>query len=331
MNLSGKTVLITGGAGFIGSHVTEAFLESGANVRVFFHYNGKQDTGVLDHSVLSKIDKVYGAITDAGAVRDAVKGCDVVIHMASIPGIPYSYEHPQEVFDVNAGGALNVLNACLAERDTVKRIVTTSTSEVYGSADVLPITERSPLKPQSPYAAAKVAADALAGSFYCSYGLPVVIARLFNTMGPRQSARALIPAVIKQALWADKIMVGSLTPKRDYLYARDAASAFVRCAMADDKVNGELIHFGTGKLYSVREVIDMVQDIIDIDNRKSVESVPYRMRPNASEVTHLLCDPSKAEQLLGWQPTVQLNQGLAHTIEYMKRNLDKYDPTSYSK
>jgi nucleoside-diphosphate-sugar epimerase len=329
MSLNGKKVLVTGGAGFIGSHVVDALLAEGAKVKVFFHYNGKSDTGVLEADVLSKIDKVFGSITDASAVHAAVVGSDIVIHMAAIPGIPYSYEHPQEVWDVNAGGTLNVLNACHAENSSVQRVIVTSTSEVYGSADVLPITEANIPKPQSPYAAAKVASDAISRAYYCSFGLPVVIARLFNTHGHRQSDRALIPAVIKQALWSETIKVGALTPRRDYLFATDAAQAFVACALAGDSINGETIHFGTRESWSVQDVIDNVQAILGTS--KAIESAEFkRMRPNMSEVTHLLCDPKKALTLLNWKPSVSFKTGLECTIEYMRDRRDKYDPSRYA-
>ena len=323
--MKGKKVLLTGGGGFIGSHVADLLVKEGADLRVLFKYNGRRDTGLIQPATLASVEPVFGDITDYDAVEKAIDGCDVVVHLAASISIPYSYEHPQEVFDANATGTMNVLQAC--RKKDVKRVVVTSTSEVYGSADIIPITEDNPLKPQSPYAASKVAADAMARSFFCSYGLPVVIARCFNAMGPRQSNRAVIPTVIQQALWRDKIVVGALHTKRDFVYVEDLAVAFLACCKAGRSVEGETIQFATNQAWSVQKVIDIVQEIIGIEI--PVETSSIRMRPQMSEVLHLQGDYSKAEKLLGWKPTVSLRDGLCRTIEYIRQHKDSY-PLAYA-
>lgn len=326
MNVKGKKVLLTGGGGFIGSHLADLLVKEDADLRVFFKYNGRRDSGLIQPETLANAEPVFGDITDYDAVEKAVDGCDVIFHLAASISIPYSYEHPQEVFDANATGTMNILQAAL--KHDVERVVVTSTSEVYGSADILPITEGNPLKPQSPYAASKVAADAMARSFYCSYGLPVVIGRPFNAMGPRQSDRAIIPTIIKQALWRDKIVVGALHPKRDFVYVEDLARAFLACGQADRSVEGETIQFATNQAYSVQEVITLVGEALG--QGVPVETAGVRMRPTMSEVLHLQGDYSKAERLLGWKPAVSFEEGLRRTIEYIKSHRESYDPVAYA-
>ena len=323
--IKNKKVLLTGGGGFIGSHLADLLIREGADLRVFFKYNGRQDTGLINTETLANAEPVFGDITDYDAVEKAVDGCNTVLHLAASISIPYSYENPQEVFDANATGTMNVLQAC--RKHDVERVVVTSTSEVYGSADIIPITEENPLKPQSPYAASKVAADAMARSFYCSYCLPVIIARPYNAMGPRQSSRAIIPTVIQQALWRDKIVVGALHTKRDFVYAEDLAAAFLACCEADRSVEGETIQFATNQAWSVQEVIDMVQDILHTS--VPVETSGIRMRPKMSEVLHLQGDYSKAERLLGWKPTVSFRDGLIKTIGYIQSHRESYEPLAY--
>lgn len=227
---------------------------------------------------------------------------------------------------VNVIGTLNILQASL--RHQVKRVVVTSSSEVYGSAVQLPIYESHPMLPQSPYAASKVAADAISWSFYTSYGLPVIIARPFNTFGPRQSDRAFIPNVIKQALWRDQIEVGTLNTLRDYLFVEDTAKAFVACAIAPNTLNGETVHFGTGESWSCGQVVAMVQELLGV--KKEVVQSEFRKRPNQSEVTHLLSAPTKAISTLSWKPTTPFMDGLKRTIEWIKRHRDAYDINRYA-
>lgn len=328
--MNGKKILITGCSGFIGSHVVDAFLDAGAEVFGFIHYNGHNDTGLLDSIVLNHIrfHPIKGDILDENAVDKAVEGMDAVVHMAAIISIPFSYENPNLTSQVNVMGTLNVLNACLKHK--IKRLVVTSTSEVYGSSDNLPITEEHPLKPQSPYSASKIGADALAKSFYCSYGLPVIILRPFNCYGPRQSDRAIIPTVISQALSnKESIEVGALHTKRDFVFATDAARAFVLAASVNEELNGQTVHFGTGKSYSVLEMVDIVR--AKVGTSKGIVVKPYRLRPNASEVTHLLSDASKAKHLLKWEPLVSFEEGIDQTIDYIKKNPQRYTPGTYSK
>lgn len=326
--LEGKKVLITGAAGFIGSHTVDAFLNSKAHVRALLHYNGHNDNGLLSPDVLQKVDPIYGDLLDETAVDKAVEGMDFVIHLGAIISIPFSYENPGLTTQVNVNGTLTVLQACLKHK--IKRVIVTSTSEVYGTADTLPILETHPRKPQSPYSASKIGADALTRSFYCSYGLPVVTARLFNQFGPRQSDRAVIPTIICQALSTkDTIDIGTLDTKRDFVYVTDGANAFIKCAEAGDEVNGETFHFGTGKSYSVQEIIDIVQK--QCGTNKPIVSKGFRMRPNQSEVKHLLADSSKAKKVLGWEYTVGIVEGIAQTIDYMRKNPDRYSPLKYQK
>lgn len=324
-SFAGKRVLLTGAGGFIGSHIADLLVEGDADAVAFFHYNGRNETGLISPATLSNVEPVFGNLSDATAVANAVKGCDAVIHIAASISIPYSYQNPREVFDVNAIGTMNVLQACVEAG--VDRVVVTSTSEVYGSADILPITETHPLKPQSPYAGSKVASDAMARSYYCSYGLPVIIARPFNTYGPRQSDRAIIPTIIKQAIWRDKIVVGALSPLRDFVFVKDTAQGFLECMMAGPEVNGEVIQFATNESWSVQQVIDIVQDILGTG--APIETSEFRKRPNMSEVTHLLGTNEKAHKLLGWHPNVSFRDGLCQTIDYIRDRKDQFAPERY--
>jgi len=321
-------VLLTGAGGFIGSHVLDALLAHDFEVRAFFHYNGRNESGMVSETVLRKCTPIYGDLMDESAVNKAVEGMDAVMHMGAIISIPFSYDNPVLTTQVNVTGTLNILQACRQHK--VKRVVVTSTSEVYGSADPLPITELHPLRPQSPYSASKVGADALAWAFYCSYGLPVIILRPFNTFGPRQSDRAIIPTIICQALSSkDCIEVGALHPKRDFVYAEDTADAFLKAVIAPNEVNGETIHIGTNKSYSVQGIITIVQD--QLGTNKPIKVVGYRSRPNQSEVLHLLADYSKAMRLLNWSPTVTFGEGIQRVIEYVKENPEKFDANRYAK
>ncbi len=324
--MSKGKVLLTGAGGFIGSHVADQLVERGYDVRAFFHYNGRYDTGVITPTTLSKVESTFGDLTDENTVSEVVKGCDSVIHIGALISVPYSYEQPRATVNVNVLGTLNILQACLEHQTT--RVVTTSSSEVYGSADPTPILETHPMKPQSPYAASKVAADAIAKSYFHSFGLPVVVLRPFNTFGPRQSDRALIPNVIKQSLWRDKIEVGSLHPKRDYVYVTDTARAFIAAMEAPKEANGQVVHCGTSVSWSVQEIIEVIQQLTG--NRKIVSSTQSRVRPNQSEVLHLLADFAKAVKILGWSPAVPFRTGLSLTIEWMKENQHRFDVARYA-
>jgi dTDP-glucose 4,6-dehydratase len=328
MTVSGRKVLVTGAAGFIGSHLTELLVKEGAKVRAVVHYNGRGDLGnlaFLDAGVTRELDVILSDVRDRTAMRKAVEGCDLVFHLAALIGIPYSYQAPQSYVDVNIVGTLNLLEAC---RDVgVGRMVHTSTSETYGTAQYVPIDEKHPLHAQSPYAATKVAADQLAYSYYASFGTPVVTVRPFNTYGPRQSARAVIPTIISQALAGDQLKLGSLSPVRDFLFVRDTAKGFLAAATAPG-VLGEVINLGTGAGVTVGEVVDRVAK--RLGKKLHVTTSDDRVRPEKSEVLQLLCSAEKAGKLMGWTPTVDLDAGLAETIAYIEKHQDRYRPTVYA-
>lgn len=328
-SLAGKKVLITGAAGFIGSHVCEAAVAAGAKVRAVIHYNGRGDQGHLarlDDIVRRELEIVPSDVRDRTAMRKAVEGCDVVLHLAALIGIPYSYQAPQSYVDVNLTGTLNILEAC---RDVgVARLVHTSTSETYGTAQYVPIDEKHPLHAQSPYAATKVAADQLAYSYYASFQTPVVIVRPFNTYGPRQSMRAVIPTIIAQALAGDRLKLGSLAPVRDFLFVKDTARGFLAAATAGEAVLGEVLNLGTGVGVTIGEVVDRVGR--RLNKKLNVETQDDRLRPEKSEVLQLLCSAEKAKRLTGWTPTVDLDAGLGETIAWIEKHQDKYRPQEYA-
>lgn len=328
-SLAGKKVLITGAAGFIGSHLCEAAVAAGAKVRAVIHYNGRGDLGhlaTLDEPVRRELEIVPSDVRDRTAMRKAVEGCDIVLHLAALIGIPYSYQAPQSYVDVNVVGTLNILEAC---RDVgVGRLVHTSTSETYGTAQYVPIDEKHPLHAQSPYAATKVAADQLAYSYYASFQAPVVIVRPFNTYGPRQSMRAVIPTIIAQALAGDRLKLGSLTPVRDFLYVKDTARGFLAAATANESVLGEVLNLGTGAGVTIGEVVDRVAK--RLGKKLNVTTSDDRLRPEKSEVLQLLCSAEKTKRLTGWTPTVDLDAGLAETIAWIEKHQDKYRPQEYA-
>lgn len=328
MKLAGRNVLVTGAGGFIGSHLTELLVAEGARVRAVVHYNGRGDLGnlaLIDENSLRQLDVVLSDVRDRTAMRKAVEGCDVVFHLAALIGIPYSYQAPQSYIDVNIIGTLNLLEAC---RDVgVARMVHTSTSETYGTAQYVPIDEKHPLHAQSPYAATKVAADQLAYSYFASFGTPVVTVRPFNTYGPRQSMRAVIPTIIAQALAGDQLKLGSLTPVRDFLYVRDTARGFLAAATTDG-VLGEVLNLGTGTGVTVGEVVDRVAK--RLGKKLRVTTSDDRVRPEKSEVLQLLCSAEKTNKLTGWTPTVDLDAGLAETIEWIANHQDRYRPGQYA-
>jgi NAD dependent epimerase/dehydratase len=321
-------ILITGAGGFIGSHVTELLLRQGHRVRALARYNARGDVGHLRHlpeNLNANLEVRLGDITDAFLMRDLVAGCDIVLHLAALIGIPYSYIAPASYLATNAGGTLNLLEACRQAKTA--RIVVTSTSEVYGTALYTPIDEKHPLQGQSPYSASKIAADKLAEAYYRSFDLPVVTLRPFNTYGPRQSARAVIPAVLAQALkGAKEIQLGNVTPQRDLTFVTDTARAFMRAATASG-IEGETIHFGQGCAISVRELAEMCLEAAG--RTATLTTVEQRSRPQKSEVGLLLSDSSKAKKLLGWSPEVALVDGLRATADYVRAHLDYYDAEGY--
>lgn len=322
-----KNVLVTGAGGFIGSHLVENLIAQGANVRVLVRYNSKGDVGHLSRlpsDAFSKLDIVAGDLRDLTGVTSAMDGIHTVLHLGALIAIPYSYKHPANVVDSNIIGTMNVL---LAARQTrVQRVVHTSTSEVYGTAIRVPIDESHPLQGQSPYSATKIAADKLAESFYRSYDLPVVTLRPFNTYGPRQSTRAVIPTIITQALTRDVIYLGNLDATRDLTYVSDTVEGFL-CAGEVPGIEGGTFNLGVG---SEIKVGDLAQKIISLVGRNvEVKLDSSRLRPAKSEVERLLSDNRLAKEKLGWSPRVSLEEGLSKTIEWISTNLSLYRPTIY--
>jgi NAD dependent epimerase/dehydratase len=323
-----KRVLVTGAGGFIGSHVVERLVQLGAEVRAFVHYNSRNDWGLLEFlrkEILDHIEVFPGDLTDAALVYKAVAGCQVVFHLGALIAIPYSYQAPQQFIDTNVKGTLNVLQACLEKH--VEKVIHTSTSETYGSALYTPIDEEHPLQAQSPYAASKIAADKLAESFYCSFELPIDTIRPFNTYGPYQSARAVIPTIISQALSNDIIKLGSLTPVRDLTFIEDTVSGFIRVAESGKGI-GSVFNIGTGHGVAISELVGVILKLIGVD--KHIVEDSKRFRPLNSEVTVLVCDNTKAREILAWQPQYTLEQGLQYTIEYIHNNLYRYKPDIFN-
>ncbi len=321
-------MLVTGAAGFIGSHLVERLLGEGAKVRAFVHYNSRNHWGHLEDLLPHQrqdIEVVSGDLRDPGRVDAAVNGVDVVFHLGALIAIPYSYVAPQDVVLTNVVGTLNVLEA--ARRHGTSRVVHTSTSEVYGTAQYVPIDERHPLAGQSPYAASKIGADQIALSYQMSFELPIAIARPFNTYGPRQSARAVIPAIIVQALTQKHIMLGATFPTRDLNYVTDTVDGFLRIADADAAL-GEVINLGTGREVSVGDVASAINKLVGRDIPVVFDA--NRVRPDASEVERLLADASKARNLVGWEPRHTLEEGLRVTIDWIRQHLDQYKPTVYA-
>lgn len=328
MSLRGQTVLVTGADGFIGSHLVERLVAEGANVRAFCLYNSQGSWGWLDDcaaEVREKLDVRLGDIRDARFVTAACEGASVVLHLAALIAIPYSYAAPESFVDVNVRGTLNVLEG--ARRAGVKRLVHASTSEVYGTPESLPIRETHPLRAQSPYAATKVAADQLALSFHASFATPVAVLRPFNTFGPRQSARAVIPGILTQLLrGAREIELGRLDTRRDLTFVSDTVDGFVRAATATG-IDGETIQLGTGRSPTIGELVTTACKLLGAD--VTIRQDPKRLRPNASEVLVLESDPAKAAEKLGWRAEVSLEDGLARTAEWLRTNLSAYRRGSY--
>ncbi len=324
-----RQILVTGSGGFIGSHLVEQLLLHGARVRAFVRYNSRSDQGLLrmvPPEILNSIEVISGDLRDGDAVSAAVAGCDTVFHLGAVISIPYSYVHPLETTSSNVIGTLNMLLAC---RDhNVRRMVHTSSSEVYGTALQVPIDESHPLQGQSPYSAGKIGADKLAESFHRSYGLPVVTIRPFNTFGPRQSARAVIPTIITQALAQEVVRLGSLDPRRDFTYVADTVRGFLMAAEAEGpNLLGGVFNLGTGADVSIG---DLVAEIGVILGRElQVETDSQRIRPVKSEVMRLIADNKLAGKTFGWQPQYSLRQGLEETIAWIGGNLAAYRVGQY--
>jgi NAD dependent epimerase/dehydratase len=335
MSVTSKTILVTGADGFIGSHLTEYLVRAGYNVRAFVMYNSFNSYGWLDNcssDVKGKFEIFPGDIRDPYGVRVATKGCDMVIHLAALIAIPYSYHSPDTYVDTNIKGTLNVLQA--ARDFNIDRLIHTSTSEVYGTARFVPITEEHPILGQSPYSASKIAADQMAYSFFASFGLPVVIARPFNTYGPRQSARAVIPTIISQlAIGERKIKLGSIAPTRDFNYVEDTVSGFI-AALEGKGILGEVINFGSNFEISIGDTVKLISEIMDVEVEIITDEI--RIRPQGSEVERLWADNSKAKNLLGWTPKYAgkngFKNGLSNTIEWFTdpQNLSFYKSNLYN-
>lgn len=327
MNWKGKRVLVTGAGGFIGSHLTEYLINHGAAVRAFLRYTSGGSYGQLDElseDIKDKLEIYKGEVREFDSVKGAMKNIDVVFNLAALIGIPYSYQHPFEVFETNTLGILNILS--IARDMKIERIVHASTSEVYGSAQYVPIDEKHPLQPQSPYSASKIAADAIAMSFYYSFGTPVSIIRPFNTYGPRQSVRAIIPTIILQLIKKDEISLGSIETKRDFTFVKDTVSGFIKIAESQNSI-GEAINIGTSSEISVGDLAKKIAHILGKELKVSVEK--ERIRPKQSEVSRLLASNQKAKELVGWKPEYSLDAGLKETVEFYKLNWKKYYKEEY--
>jgi len=327
MNWNGKKILVTGAGGFIASHLIERLVTEGAQVRGFVRYNSRNDLGMLKWlapEILSQVEVMQGDLRDNEAVRNAVRGVDTVFHLGALIAIPYSYVNPREVIDVNIMGTLNVL---MAARDFgTRRVVHTSTSEVYGTAQYVPIDEKHPLQGQSPYSASKIGADRIVESFYRSFETPVVTLRPFNTFGPGQSMRAVIPTIIVQALTRDEVKLGSLEPSRDFTFAKDTANGFVKVAEAEG-VLGEEINLGNDNTIRIGDLAEKIFKIIG--KTPKIVADPQRVRPGKSEVMKLWASNEKAKRMIGWEPRISLDEGLKLTIEWISAHIDLYRPDQY--
>lgn len=327
MKLGGRKILVTGAGGFIGSHLCEELVKAGASVRALVRYNSSNSHGLLEQvpkDVYRDIEIVSGDIRDSSLMLKRVAGCGRVIHLAALIAIPYSYEAPESYVHTNVLGTLNVLQACLG--NDVERLVHVSTSEVYGTALYTPIDENHPLQAQSPYSAGKIAADKMAESFHLSFGLPVVTMRPFNCFGPRQSARAFIPAMISQILSDETVVCGSLEPYRDYTFVKDTAAGLIAGATVPG-IEGLTINVGSGKKITMGGVLDLIMNRMNV--RRRICRDDRRKRPETSEVYELMADNTKAKELLGWFPRYSLEQGLDETIAYVRANLAAYKTSGY--
>lgn len=321
-----RRVLVTGAGGFIGSHLAEQIAQLGAQTRCFLRYTSQGSLGWLTASPLrSELEIIHGDIRDYESVLHAVEGVDVIFHLAALIGIPYSYESPRSYVHTNIDGALNVLEA--ARRHGTERLVCTSTSEVYGSAVYVPIDENHPLQGQSPYSATKIGADKIAESYHLSFGLPLSIARPFNTYGPRQSSRAVIPTIITQALTQTSVKLGNLSTTRDFNFVSDTVEGFIAIAETDATI-GRTLNIGSGTETSILNLTEVIFELIGEEHPIEVEEL--RLRPEASEVDRLCANSDRLQQITTWKPQIQLRKGLLQTIEWIEQNLNQYAIGSYS-
>ena len=329
MDLKGKRVLVTGAEGFIGSHLTERLVELGADVTALVQYNSFNNWGwidTFDKNVLDSIKVETGDIRELDGMNRIIKGQEVVFHLAALIAIPYSYLSPMAYVRTNVEGTVNVLEAC--RNHDVKKIIHTSTSETYGTALYVPIDEKHPMQGQSPYSASKIGADKMAESFYRSFNMPIATLRPFNTYGPRQSARAVIPTIISQILAGKKeIKLGSLTPTRDFNFVKDTAEAFVKVAESD-KTIGEVINAGSNYEISIGDTVKKIIDIIGKDVKILCDE--ERIRPEKSEVNRLWADNTKIKELTDWAPKYSIDEGLAETVDWIQENMKHYKPDIYN-
>ncbi len=348
-----RKVLVTGAGGFIASHLVEKLVDQGAIVRAFVRYNSRNDPGLLrmlPEEKFGRLEIISGDLRDLDAVKNAMRDIQTVFHLGALIAIPYSYRHPAEVVETNVIGTLNVLLSGKETLQSLERIIHTSTSEVYGTAQRVPIDEEHPLQGQSPYSASKIGADKLAESFFLAYDMPVVTLRPFNTYGPRQSTRAVIPTIIAQALTQDVVRLGNLDAKRDLTYVSDTVNGFMLAGEVPG-ILGQTINLGTGREVTIRELADEIirqinqlyshyeplhpPSLVSRDTppkergKVRIEVENERLRPKKSEVQRLLSDNRRARELLGWQPRIELEQGLSRTIAWIQNNLTLYDPHSY--
>ncbi|HKG63841.1 MAG TPA: SDR family NAD(P)-dependent oxidoreductase [Solirubrobacteraceae bacterium] len=327
MPLDNRLVLVTGAGGFIGGHLVAELVRRGASVRALVHYNSRNERGTLDWlepEVTADVDVVLGDLRDVESVQQAAERADTILHLGAQIAIPYSFVNPRDFFETNVLGTLNVAQAAL--RGGARRVIHTSTSEVYGSARTVPITLDHPIEPQSPYAASKVAADKLMDAWHRSYELPMTIVRPFNTYGPRQSARAVIPTIMSQALAGGTLRLGSLTPRRDLTFVEDTVAGMLAAADSDAAI-GRTIQLGTGEDVAIGDIVELVGDILG--RKLEVELDEARVRPAASEVERLISDPSLAQELTGWSAEVDLREGLARTLDWIASNTQRYRANDY--
>lgn len=329
--VSNAKVFVTGADGFIGSHLVESLVEHGADVRALVYYNSWNELGWLRDipaSVLKNVELFRGDIRDSERMKAGVAGCDYVFHLSSLIAIPYSYESPRSYVETNMTGALNILQAC-RESTSLKRLLHVSTSEVYGSAQQLPISEAHPLVGQSPYSASKIGADKMAESFYLSFGLPVVTARPFNTFGPRQTARAVIPTIASQLIGGcTSLKLGALSPTRDFNFVTDTAAgmlALIGCSDAE----GRVVNIGSGEEWSIEQTATLLMEIVG----RHVETITdeNRIRPEKSEVNRLLADTQLIHELTGWKSQITFQEGLIRTVEWIRKNINHFDVGAYSR
>ena len=319
-SLKNKKVLVTGAGGFIASHLVEMLLEKGSKVKALVKYNSTSNIGWLEEaSSNSNLTIIHGDVRDPFQVNSAVEGTDIIFHLAALIGIPYSYAAPQSYAETNLMGTINILEAAKTHRTS--KIVLTSTSEVYGTAIKVPINEEHPLQAQSPYSATKIAADMMGNAYSCSFGLPVTIVRPFNTFGPRQSMRAVIPTIIAQALKGKNIKLGDTKPIRDFNFVLNTCEGFI-CAALKGKNNAEVYNIASGEEHTIGETAEIIADIMGA--KLELEHDSLRDRPSNSEVMRLLGDSSKARKELGWQPGYTFREGLTKTIQWFEKNIDKY-------